>query len=415
MRFRLRRLHAAFLLIAVALLYSLATGFEVFYRLTYVLAVIPLIAYGWTRLNLRGLRVEARRPASRAQVGDALHDWIEVTNTSRLAKPFLEIQELTTFPGLNASRIISLEPRTTQGWRSQVVARQRGLFSVGPIEVSTGDPFGLFRRSRVLSDEHEVLVYPATEPLPGFHPIALGVPGEGVRQRTALRLTTNASHIREYFPGDALGRIHWPTTARTGRLMVKQFDQEVGNDLWLLLDLDPRVHVGQGEESTEEYAVRAAASVAQRALGLGVPVGLVASGAEPRFIPPGRGPSQMIRILDALAHVRAGAEPALAATLEEESVQRARGGNLMVITPSTDPAWVNSLTALLHSGAHGMVALLDAASFGGDASSQGMAGLLAERGIPSYVVRRGVSLGEAFMPSMAVSRGGSRSGGGGAG
>jgi uncharacterized protein (DUF58 family) len=223
----------------------------------------------------------------------------------------------------------------------------------------------------------------------------LGVPGDGYGQRVSLQATPSVSHIREYLPGDGLGKIHWPTTARTGTLMVKQFDEEVGNDLWLLLDLDGGAHVGVGEDGTEEHAVIAAASVADRALGLGVPVGLIASGAEPFHIPADRGPDQMFRILDALARVRAGGDRSLEATLGSDQARRRRG-NMMIITPSMSPGWARSLGGMLGNPSQVVAALLDPVSFGGEAPVEPMVALLAERGIRSHVLRRGAPLAEAF-------------------
>lgn len=409
MKYRPTRFHVALLLLLLAQLYSLATGFAVFSGLTYLLAAALISAFVWSRLSLRGVRVDVRWTTSRARVGDSLAGWLEVTNDSRFSKPFLEVRELTTVPGLHTGRVVSLEAHVVQGWRSRVVARRRGVFTVGPVEVAAGDPFGVFRHVLSFSEPHEVLVYPASEPLPGFQPLMLGVPGEGSRQRTSLQATPSVSHIREYLPGDGLGKIHWPTTARTGTLMVKQFDQEVGNDLWVLLDLDGREQVGVGENGTEEHAVLAAASVADRALGLGVPVGLIASGAEPHHIPANRGPDQLFRILDALARVRAGGDRSLAATLESDQARRRRG-NLLIITPSMDPGWARSLGGRMGAPSRVVAALLDPVSFGGEAPVEPMVSLLAESGIQSYVLRRGASLAEVFTsrPPRGVSAGSAR-------
>ena len=395
MNLRPRRVHVAILLLVLVQLYSLATGFAAFSRLTLILAAALVSAYAWSRFGLRGIGVFVEWSSARARVGDPLSGWLEVVNHSRFPKPFLEVRDLTTIPELHPGRVISLEPHGVQGWRTQVVARQRGVFHVGPVEVTSRDPFGLFRRSRRFSERQEVLIYPASDPLPGFQPMMLGVPGDGSRPRPSLQPTPSVSHVREYLPGDSLGRIHWPTTARSGRLMVKQFDHEVGNDLWLLLDLDAARQVGHGDDGTEEHAVHAAASVAERALSLGVPVGLIASGAEPYYFAADRGPAQMGRILDALARVRSGGDLSLGATLESGQV-RLRRGNLMVITASMDPAWVWSLGRLLRAPGQVVAALLDPSSFGGEEPVEPMAAILADAGVHSYVLRRGVPLAESF-------------------
>src|SRR5207247_947233 len=68
--------------------------------------------------------------------------------------------------------------------------------------------------------------------------------------------------VRDYNTGDSFGRIHWGLSAKHQRLMSKTFEQPLTTDLWILLDLDRNVHFGEGEESTVEYAVSLAASMA---------------------------------------------------------------------------------------------------------------------------------------------------------
>src|SRR5207247_206785 len=72
--------------------------------------------------------------------------------------------------------------------------------------------------------------------------------------------------IREYQPGDAMNRIHWPSSVRHRRLHVKEFELDKTADLWLYLDLDERWHSGEGEDSSEERCVTVAASVVAKAL-----------------------------------------------------------------------------------------------------------------------------------------------------
>src|SRR6202011_6346134 len=103
-------------------------------------------------------------------------------------------------------------------------------------------------------------------------------------------------------PGDAFNRIHWPTTARTTRLMVREFELDPTADVWIVLDLDIDAQAGSGVESTEEYAVTAAASLARHLLDQGRAVGLVSQTAS---LPGHRGPRQVERILEVLALAQA--------------------------------------------------------------------------------------------------------------
>ena len=81
-----------------------------------------------------------------------------------------------------------------------------------------------------------------------------------------LQTTPLATTVRPYAPGDSMNRIHWKSTARHGEIQVKEFDLEQTADAWIVLDLQRGIQTGEGDDSTVEAAVRAAASIADKAL-----------------------------------------------------------------------------------------------------------------------------------------------------
>jgi uncharacterized protein (DUF58 family) len=187
-------------------------------------------------------------------------------------------------------------------------------------------------------------------------------------------------------------------------LMVKTFDLEPSGDLWIVLDLDGAVQTGEGEESTEEYGVVLAASLSSRTLRENRAVGLVAYGStspatgEPEPLPilvmPQKGAAHQWRILHALATVRAGGNWPLERVLAEMNQNLGRGTTLAVITPSCDPGWIAGLLPPMRRGVTPTVILLDAASFGGQGNVEAVTGLLADLGISSHVIAKGMP----FMP-----------------
>src|SRR5581483_4424490 len=140
---------------------------------------------------------------------------------------------------------------------------------------TSGDPFGIFHTSRKLCDATNIVVYPRAVPLPRFGRVPGELPGGALQGVRVQFSTPNVSSVREYRPGDAFNRIHWPTTARINRLMVREFELDPTADVWVVLDLNSDVHAGTGMESTEEYAVTATASLACHLLDQGRAVGLV--------------------------------------------------------------------------------------------------------------------------------------------
>ena len=104
--------------------------------------------------------------------------------------------------------------------------------------------------------------------------------------------TPLATTVRPYAPGDSMNRIHWRTTARTGEIQVKEFDLEQTADAWIFMDLDAANEAGHGDDSTTEVGVRAAASMADKALSENRAVGLTVSAHRMTVVPADRGARQ---------------------------------------------------------------------------------------------------------------------------
>ena len=158
-----------------------------------------------------------------------------------------------------------------------------------------------------------------------------------------------AMSVRPYAPGDAMNRIHWKTTARHGEIQVKEFDLEQTADAWIILDLQRGIQTGRGDESTVEVAIRAAASIADRALQENRAVGMTVNVGRPAFLPPDRGGRQHLKIMQLLAAVEADASTPLVETLIATVGRLRRGMTAVIITASLDPAWVQAARGPAHA------------------------------------------------------------------
>ncbi|MEX2430825.1 MAG: DUF58 domain-containing protein, partial [Dehalococcoidia bacterium] len=178
--------------------------------------------------------------------------------------------------------------------------------------------------------------------------------------------------------------------------MVKQFDEDIGSDVWLLLDLHRDVQAGHGEESTEEYLITAAASIASRVLSMGFAVGVMGLGATPLHLPSSRGKDHLARILEALAWVHADGTAPLPAALERARRQGIGHRNLLIVTPNVGPQWVESAGWVFRNRDRTACVLLDSPSFGGRGDAENAAVQLAAGGVRSYILRRGEPISAAL-------------------
>ena len=380
------------------------------------------LGYLWARQLAGKLHITREQHYGWVHVGDLLEEQFSLHNDSFLPALWIEIDDQSDLPGYVAGSVRSAGSFETQRWRTSGICRQRGLFTLGPWQARSSDPFGFFDVTLDYAQSRSVLVYPPIVHLPGIQLPKGAATGSGRTGQRALEVTTNAAGVRAYAPGDSVNRIHWRTSARLDTLMVKTFDLEPSGDLWIVLDLDATAQAGEGEESTEEYGVILASSLADRVLQQNRAVGLVAYGSTgstsaldraplPSIILPQSGKAQQWRILEALASVRAGGHWPLAKVLAEMDRNLGRGMTLAVITPSCDPAWVAGLLSPMRRGVAPTAVLLDADSFGakrdggdkrkdGEYNMEAMAGLLADLGVPSHHIVRGMP----FQPIMAHKR-----------
>ncbi|QBD82368.1 DUF58 domain-containing protein [Ktedonosporobacter rubrisoli] len=389
----MRPWQAIFLIILLAF-FAISSGWKVLYVLTYVLLSLFVLSWLWARYSLYKLVFRRRAKVGRVQVGEAFDERLMLDNLSVLPKLWVQIADNSTLPGHRAGYVASMGGRKRASWRARTICRRRGRFMLGPVTATSGDPFGLFRRRIFLHPAHELLVLPHILPIASFALFTGGLPGRGRSSRRAIQTTTNATTIREYVPGDALSRIHWRSSARYSKLMVKEFDLDPAVDAWVFLDLHDSIQAGEGENSTEEYGVTIAATVATYLLRQDLSVGMIVNGEQREFLTLDRGDRQVERVLELLAVVSAGSGPDLKEALALEAFHFGRNTVAIVITPSHSRDWHEALRHLQRRGVQVAVIGLDAASFEHKPPDEDTLALLEGAGVPVMRVKCGDPLTE---------------------
>ncbi len=390
-------------LLAATGLVALAGGWTLMFYAAWTILFLLIAAYLLSISGSRALYFERRTRALRAEVGSYFDERIIVENRSWIPKLWLEIEDQGQHPEHTASFVVSLGPYGRFVRPVHTLCRQRGVFQLGPVFAESGDPFGLFRQRRKIDEASTLVVYPVALPLAAFGRVDGELTGGALQGERVQHTTTNVSGVREYQPGDTFNRIHWRTTARQRRLMVKEFELDPFADIWLVLDLDQRYMVGSGVESVEEYSVTICASLAKYFLDENRAVGFASPGLH---LSPDRGTRQLLKIYEVLAFVR----PVRGTSLEELLVAEQRRFNrtdtIVVVTASRDDGWVSLMRSLTLRGVRGQSVLLEASTFGrGVPSSLGILGALAAARIPTYVVKRGESIQRALAAPTVGGRG----------
>jgi uncharacterized protein (DUF58 family) len=421
MTYPVRSSWGIFIIWALALAFALGTGRRLAFNLLYFITGVIVIAIFWTLANVRGLSLKRVTRSQRSQVGKYFEETVEIANRSRWPKLWVEVQDFSTLPGHQAGKVVNgLGRKTTVGWQVRTLCQQRGRYILGPLLYTTGDPLGIFRVSRQVPGVTSLVVTPAVYTIPEFSPPSGYLPGSETTRRRTPYITASVSGVRDYAPGDGFNRIHWPSTARTGRLISKEFELDPLADLWIFLDmheeaqaaspwtpvaeealpwvLRPRALADRIElpPSTEEYGVAITASLAQHFLQLDREVGFLSYANRREVIQPDRGERQLSRLLEILAVIQARGHIPLAQVLATEGAHLARHTTLIVVTPSADSRWVAALRGLRARGVQGVGVLLAARTFGLAPDWQPVQAELYASGLPSYLVSRGDDLAVAL-------------------
>jgi uncharacterized protein (DUF58 family) len=344
-----------------------------------------LVSYLWARSLSRGLELTREIRYGWAQVGDQLQERLTLTNRSRFPAPWVAVLDHSTLPGYQAGRALGLGERAQMHWFEQLLCSRRGLFTVGPTSLESGDPFGFYRTDINYPNSFVMMVMPPIVHLPTIDIAPGGRAGEGRRQDKALEHAVSASSVREYRPGDSLHWIHWPTSARRDGPFVKTFDHTPSSSWWIVLDMDQRVQAGVGQKATEEHGVILAASLADRGLQSGKAVGLVAHGRELVWLPPRLGAAQRLGILQALALLEPG-RCSLAELLAQIGPALGQRGSLVIISPDADGQWLEPLVPMMRRGLVPTILLLDSATFGGEGSAGAVLASLEKMAVSHHLI-----------------------------
>jgi uncharacterized protein (DUF58 family) len=247
-------------------------------------------------LSLRGLRVSRKAPPQLFANRPFLMEVAVANEKSTLSSYALEVEDLVGGEAIDKRCFFLKVPagRTQRTFYRHTLPR-RGAYRLTGFRVASKFPFGLFRKSRKLDDELELLVYPQVSPVPPPPPRARNL-GE-----TAIDNIGRHGEffgLREYREGDDRRAIHWPSSARTEALMVREYEHEAQQRAVIVVDNALPEHASPAARDGLERAISLAASLANTYVQLGHQVALVARGSHVAFA---GGSIQLARILRALA------------------------------------------------------------------------------------------------------------------
>jgi uncharacterized protein (DUF58 family) len=282
----------------------------------------------------------------------------------------------------------------------------RGRYPIEEAKVVIEDPFALEHAEVPLQTGESVLVYPRLVELERLFSESGSHLPEG--RRLLMRRPTgfDLHSVRDYTQGESLRRVHWPSTARRGHLMVKELEDAPRDETAVLLDADESVVVGTPPDSTFEVQVRAAGSILKAHARRGRRAALIVNSARRLYQPVHTFDGDWLRALELLAAVEPDGHVPAATLLADDAGPTARALELTVVTAVLSPRLVERLLQRMLARHLATLVYVDAASFAADgprpvaADAAAQLVRLRRGGVPVAVLRRGDDLEERLGPQV---------------
>ena len=385
-------------------------GFRDLTRIGVLVMALPIIAAALVRTRRTRLRIERHVSPDRISVGQDARVTLSFENVSSRSTPIFLAEERLDYVLGDRPRFVvgRIPPGRVRAIEYVVRSHLRGRHHLGPLGVQVQDPFGLANRNAVLEGTTDLVILPAVHALSSSRQPSAGVGAEGEMAHLIALHGEDDVTIREYRDGDDLRRIHWPATARTGDLMVRQEDRPAQRRAVILLDPRPSAHGGSGVGSSYEWAVSAAASIAVHLCESGYAVHLVCA----ETVEKGRAadPMTVDDILDALAVTTMRDDNGEDEILRAAQALAAAGGFVVALVGPHDGDVTSRVASLREPGTTGLALVVDARSFGTTAADDvvGHVDALQLAGWRALAVQRDADIAYTWAVLTAATVGGGR-------
>ena len=384
-----------FIFILILLILAALLRIDFFFTILYLLIGVYIVLRVWSRRVLKNLKI-SRTLEQRVFLGEQITVTLTLENLSRLPIPWLMLND--SFSTVLSSppffrEIITLGGKAKHTLHYALSARRRGFYQIGPLTLETGDLLGINRRISGQFEADYLIIYPKILPI---SQLALPTHSPQVILQTTVPLFQDSTRIigvRDYVSGDNPRHIHWPATASTRQLLVKQFQTAIARDNAIFLNLELADYGRPGQAAVAiELAIVVAASLAHHMIVIEqLPVGLITYGLDPlsksqksfRFQPE-KGRGHLMQFLEVLARVEGGDDTAFLNRLQQEAIHLSWGTTIIIITSTQSEELLNTALLLKRSGFQVTIVLVQPAAYSYPLIEQTAQGL----GISIFTIKR---------------------------
>lgn len=364
---------SVFIILGLLLVVGLMRGQSALIMISSLLLVSVAAFSWWSRVAGQALRYERGFSPSRIFPGERTDYIVQLSNARMLPIPWVRIDEhvpdalqAPTTQGNDGRADAPLWQRSRMvalGWHERLELRQpftclqRGEYRVGPTNIETGDPLGLFPIHIQVPETMSLLVYPRPAVVGNLLSESAAPFGTAGARPPALEDPARFAGLRDYQPGDPRRWVDWKASARRLKLQTRVFTPTTVSTRIVALNVQTMPFTWQGYDAERlEKAIGVSASLVRDSILADQPVGLAANssgvGMEDFqvFLRPNRRPAQLEDALAALARLSPLPTMAYGSMLRRVAANFPYGASLIAVTSYFDDAIGDDLSRMAHAG-----------------------------------------------------------------
>jgi uncharacterized protein (DUF58 family) len=336
------------------------------------MALLMWVAVLWRNRALGKISYRRRLHFTRGFPGEEIDVRLEIENKKWLPLPWLQASDMWPKAAAPIDEQVLEESHIPQKGRLVNVfrlpafgrvrrqyrlrLRERGVYPLGPVRLETSDGLGLYTTHEERSGRDFVTIFPEMASIPRIEFPSASPFGDRQASRRLFEDPSRPMGVRDYQITDEFRRVHWPATARTGKMQAKVFQPTAERVMILCLNTATSERHWEGVyPDVLENLVRTAAAIAQQATQDRYQVGLISNGtmtnSDQSFrILPGRSGQQLSFLLTALAGVTPLVGLPFHRYLLRELPKLPYGTIMVVITAVITPELLETLTEARRRG-----------------------------------------------------------------
>lgn len=324
---------AVFMLIAAFLLARLG-GWEIPHQIYYMVSGVMIISFLWSGRITKKVNAYQKLDQKDYYVDDTLEITSFVDNDSFFPIPHMEIVDRTE-ESLRSEKskptVVSLFPTEREIIKSNIVAKYRGIYDLGPIDIEVSDALGVVTRRHTIYSNTSFKVYPRVYDLENLNLKSMQSYGTLSTKQKAYEDNTSVSDIRKYSPGDSIKRIHWKVSAKKRSLLVKNYEMTGSAAAYIFLDFKRNGFRGDSERDLEERAVETATSIISYMLKNSVSIEMFINSSMAHYTR-GRDIKELKNFMDILCEIKSDGYKTMKDVLEKRIKLLSKGSSVIVIT-----------------------------------------------------------------------------------